>query len=473
MSFQRGFPLVVRLFVGLACASLAWGGAAAPAHAQADAEDLAYKRHMSNGVKLYQDKNFEAAVAEFSAAYRAKPKASPLINVALCEKARFRYPKAIVALERALAEHPADLDEGDRSAAQEAVREMRALLGYVSVKLTPRQAALLVDGEEQPPGTADEPVPLGPGTHKIGARHEGYAPAEQQVTVVSGDKALVVTLALSADKGYVRVDGGDPRTLIAIDGRVVARGRWAGLVAPGSHEIELRDPLGRIAKYPIVVAAGKALEVGARIGAPAPRGPARSASRAVQPKPAAAPRPAQRGFYGLAAPAIYAPLTHPNRFTVAGGKPGWGAAFGVHAGYRPLTALAFEAMYRYSHTSARGLDANGAGASYTLLSHRAAGGLRLMSAGTTARFVATLHGGLTADALGFGASCRGDCDADGATGFADAEVGFELDIKGVQLGAVVEQSVSGKKHLTRAGREVFRDAIIQFGAGLRVGYATW
>jgi hypothetical protein len=430
---------------------------------------------MGNGVKLFQDKNFEAALAEFSAAYRAKPKASPLVNIALCEKALFRYPKAIAALERALDEHGTELDDNDQRASREAIREMRSLLGQVTVKLTPRQAVLIVDGEDQPPGTADRPVLLGPGTHRIGARRPGYASAEQQVSIVSGDKALVVNLTLVADKGYVRVNTGDPRTEIVIDGRVVGRGKWAGLIAPGTHEIELRDPFGRVAKYPTVVTAGRTIEIGAGGAVPAPiSGPARRVQSVVSPKPGAPPRPPQRGFYGLLASAIYAPLTHPDGFNVSDGEPGWGAAFGLHGGYRPLTVLGVEAMYRYSHTSAPGVDAaTGVHAKYTLLSHRIAAGLRLMSSGPRVRFVGTLHGGLTMDAISFNAGCSGACKANGATGFADAEVGFELDLKGILLGVVVEQSVSGKKHLTRAGEDVFAASIIQFGAGLRVGYGTW
>ena len=55
-----------------------------------------YKQHMENGVKLYNDRNYEAALSEFRAAYDAKPKASPLVNIALGHKALFNYPKAIV-----------------------------------------------------------------------------------------------------------------------------------------------------------------------------------------------------------------------------------------------------------------------------------------------------------------------------------------------------------------------------------------
>ena len=45
---------------------------------------------------------------------------SPLLNVALCEKALFRYPLAIAALERALSEHGEEMSAKDKKAASDA-----------------------------------------------------------------------------------------------------------------------------------------------------------------------------------------------------------------------------------------------------------------------------------------------------------------------------------------------------------------
>src|ERR1044072_2699300 len=78
--------------------------------ATADPATEAYKQHMSNGVKLFQDKNYAAAITEFQAAYDAKPKASPLINIALCHKGMYQYPKAVASLRAALEKHGDAMD---------------------------------------------------------------------------------------------------------------------------------------------------------------------------------------------------------------------------------------------------------------------------------------------------------------------------------------------------------------------------
>src|SRR5687768_13951352 len=67
------------------------------------------RTHFKNGVKLYRDTNYPGALAEFEAAYAAKPGSGSLQNVALCQKALFRYAEAAETLEQLLALHAAEL----------------------------------------------------------------------------------------------------------------------------------------------------------------------------------------------------------------------------------------------------------------------------------------------------------------------------------------------------------------------------
>jgi hypothetical protein len=152
----------------------------------AGAQPDPYKQHMENGVKLYQDRNYPAALTEFRAAYQAKPNANPLVNIALCDKEMFRYPAAIQALKDALAKHGDAMVPADKKAAEDAIKEMEALLGTVTLTVAPHGATVLVDGEELRDGAADQPVKLGPGPHKIVVRADGYKTEERSVPISSG-----------------------------------------------------------------------------------------------------------------------------------------------------------------------------------------------------------------------------------------------------------------------------------------------
>ena len=180
----------------------------APRAAHAEVE--AYKQHMDNGVKLFTDHNYPAAIAEFQAAYQLKPKASPLINTALCYKAQFKYPKAIETLETALAKHADTMDDADKKAAEDAITEMKALLAYVKVNVTPAEAAVTVDGELQAKN-AEQKVPVAPGVHRIGAKLDGYTGSEQEISVASGDqKELTLTLTAASATPADAKDPGKP-----------------------------------------------------------------------------------------------------------------------------------------------------------------------------------------------------------------------------------------------------------------------
>src|SRR6187399_627350 len=77
-----------------------------PASAVANAEATAEaRRHFKLGIKLYQDTNYPGALAEFEAAYAAKPGPGSLQNIALCQKALFRYREAAATLEQLLKSH--------------------------------------------------------------------------------------------------------------------------------------------------------------------------------------------------------------------------------------------------------------------------------------------------------------------------------------------------------------------------------
>lgn len=161
------------------------------ASAPARADEEAYKQHMAAGAKLLEEENHAAARAEFEAAYRAEPKGAALVNVAACEKALFRYPQAIAALEQALRDHRATLDEADRKAAEASLADLKAQLGFVQIILVPADATLRIDGEDQPKGVAQRTIPLAPGSHRLEARMAGHTPAGQTITIASGETGAV------------------------------------------------------------------------------------------------------------------------------------------------------------------------------------------------------------------------------------------------------------------------------------------
>jgi hypothetical protein len=386
----------------LAAGALAVTLALAPGARAGESE--AYKAHMAGGAKLVEDENFAAARAEFEAAYQAEPRARPLLDMALCDRAMFRYPQAIAALERALRDHGATLDEGERKAAEASLAELRALLGFVQVELVPKDALLRIDGEDQPRGALQRTIPLGPGAHRLEARLDGYWPAAQTITLAAGDQA-------------------------AIKLRLVTT------------------------------------------SAPPPL--------SSTPEP-----PAPRGPYVLAAVTGFVPV-QPTDFSGAGA----GISGGARIGYRLASVVGVEAGIEYAHVGVSGqgkpsfadLTTGSFPLHYSLSIFRVGANVRLMTTGSTIRFVQTFGGGVSVDAVswepGSGSHVTRQ-DANGADAYGMSETGFELDLRSVLLGLTAQNVIASSGALTHPQHTQFSASTydgpqFSIGLGLRAGYRLW
>lgn len=430
----------------------------------ARAQGELYKSHMENGVKLYSDHNYPAAVVEFQAAYDARPNANPLVNIALCHKEMFHYAQAITALEAALVKHGNAMDEGDKKAAEDAIKEMRALLGTVALTVSPSTATLLVDGEELVTGAAAHPLSLGPGAHKITARAEGYATAEQTVTVASG-REQAVTMTLIPEKGLVTIEAPDPRTNIAVDGRPVGSGAWSGMLTPGQHVVQMYGATGQPYSMEILVTAGVPLYV-------------RKGVNGVPLLPPKKDDPPVSGIYLLGLGSMLFGITHPASFGPVD-TPDYGAGYGLRAGFQVNKTAGFDLTYEHSSifTYATSTPATTDVSYYQIIADRFTLGLRVMTPRRMVRFVGELGGGFVYTQISF---CQPQCgQGNNRAGFdalAFIEAGLEIDLDHVLVDLVAEGEIQSTGDLTwmTNNRTIFGSLpLIDAGPAVRIGYRFW
>ena len=453
------------LLGALACAPPALAlPPAPPPLTQADS----YKLHMENGVKLFEDRNYDAARAEFRAAYDARPKANPLLNIALAYKAEFKYPKAIEALETALAKHQDTMGAADIKAAEGELKDMRALLARVKVVVSPASARVTIDGEAVPVAALEQPILLGPGTHKIAGTAEGFASIEQSFTVASG-VATEVALKLVPEQGTVQIEAPDPRMTIAVDQRVVGTGTWTGLLPPGTHRVHISGSGVQPFIADILVVAGKSLPM--HPGADKfPRLPDPSPPRKDPPI-----APGRRGFYAIAMGSLLFQTRYPTDFL--GPEINSGGAGGVRLGYQVNSIAGFDGFFQ--HSSLYTPSELGEDKGYTLISNRIGADLRLMTPGKFVRGVGVIGGGLVLDSLNFDKQingCPDVCkDPSGADPFVLLEVGLEFEFSGVLLGLALESQFQSSRGISsdEVPTPFGNNPLIHIGPGIRVGFAFW
>jgi hypothetical protein len=365
------------------------------------------------------------------------------------------------------------------------------------VRVSPDHAVVSIDGEDQPPGALQRPIPLGPGPHKIAARASGHASAEASVSVASGDKSQTVALDLVPDKGFVRVVAPDRQTAIAIDQKPVGRGSWEGYVAPGRHVVQVYKTGGSSAAIETLVSAGKAQAI-----APDEDGELKAtaisaaryfgktaADASIDAPPDLALGAGKAGEKAgvkvvrrdLALKGTYGHATATGSSLLIGGPnlasstiDGWSVGFRV--GHRMNTAFGVELMGDYSYLSSSLKEASlPPDRFYELVSMRLGGNIRFMTPGYRARFVAALGLGFSFDTGSLDGrhnDARSYLRGDAENLYFNLEQGVEFNIRHVLLGLVVQQT-AGTTGQFLGPLSKLGTAQVTIGFGVRLGYGAW
>jgi hypothetical protein len=433
------------------------------------------KRHFTNGVHLFEDRNFAGALVEFEASYQKNPTAVALQNIAVCQKGLFRYAEAIATLERLLRDFATQLSPDDKKAADDAIREMNALIGTIVVRVAPADARVSVNETILSSEALKSPLRLAAGEYRIVAEAPGYARQEKMVTVVSGQKDQPVALSLSPLSGILVIRAHDAQAAIAIDGVQVGYDEWRGPVSAGPHEIYVYTQAMRH-KSNVLAHAGQTTEFDAKLS-PHDAIPEGKALEPGGPPPYVAP--SQRGLYGFLGFGVdtmgnQAPPGLKNASARVGG------AFGsLRVGYRVSTNWAVEFMGESAaHTIgaciALGDSCSGSSikGDYRFSSTRIGPAVRVMSNGRKGRFVGTLGLGATVHQITYDkqltSTIPGRDDATAPGSFLQLAGGYELNLGHFLLDAGITMTAEtadekkiGVKNMASAGLE------------LRVGYGQW
>ncbi|HET7541920.1 MAG TPA: PEGA domain-containing protein [Polyangiaceae bacterium] len=452
------------------------------ASAEATAEA---RRHFKLGIKLYQDTNYPGALAEFEAAYAAKPSPSSLQNVALCQKALFRYREAATTLEQLLQSHGSELSEGETKAVSEAITELHGLVGSIVVSVEPSEAKVSIDGRATTPSELRAGLEVNVGEHTLVADCPGYARLSKLVRVASGQKQLPVELKLKPTDGFLNVIAADPQAAIAVDGTTRAFHEWRGSVKPDSdHLIQVFREGYESYETTVSVALGKTLDVRAPLGARVDDAPAQIALEKSGAMPAPPPPRVPRGYYGLLTLGVLGLAQHPLALTGTRSGNAMGSG-GVRGGYRISAPIAAEFMLDYGKVDVDDAKTDEASTPrhYQLTAFRFGPNLRLMTVGKKVRFFSILGVGavfhkLVLDPVATDPTLTGGKQS-GFDPYFLLELGAQWSLGHFLLGGGVIASIDGASSLNKENIEgankAFGDTntLPLFGIGIHGGYSLW
>lgn len=431
------------------------------------------RRHFDNGVKLFEDRNYTAALAEFEAAYRQYPSASALQNIALCQKQLYRYSDARESLIRLKRDHLGELESVDRATVDDAIRELANLIGSVRISAQPSNAKITLDGHALSAEALRAPIVLDVGEHLVTAEADGFAPASRAFRVAGGHVEVPVSLRLTETTGTVVILAPDQHTAIAIDGRPVAFAQWRGRVEPGRHFVQIYREGFEPYEEEIEVEIGATVTVRGTLGdrtdptetVAAPPGQASTAKRTP------------RGYYGLLGGSILVPRGQPAGFDAASDYDlGW--SLGLRAGYRINGQLGVEGHVDSGSFAVQGHCTNlsttacptSGDSTYHLDTRRIGASLRLFSGGETIRLTSTFGAGLVSQDFHY-ANHR----AAGLDEFVSIEAGLQANWRHALFELVGTAIFDGASNIHVADFRPYADGngIHFFGLSLRVGWGEW
>jgi hypothetical protein len=270
-------------------AAAAWGPGAAPSAPDAppaspppaapSAAKLGEARlHFQQGVALYKEQSFDAALAEFQGAYAISAEPVVLYNLGLTHKALFRYVEAVDALERYLAESAArgqPVAKARRAEVEKLVAEMRSLLADVTLVVKPADAAVTVDGRPVALGL-EGVVKLAAGSHVVEATAPDHVADKRALTVFAGvAQTVALTLAEVPHTGRLRVQAAELGARVAVDGKDAGPSPVELELVAGGHSVEVAAPGFVTSRQEVVVAVGQSRVVAVTLERPrAPEPPA-------------------------------------------------------------------------------------------------------------------------------------------------------------------------------------------------------
>ena len=146
------------------------------------------------GLALARAGNCVGALAELQVSLRLVERPNTLFNIARCQEELFRYDLAVAAYERYMAIAPSDAP--DRGAVQGTMRQLRNLLGTITVRSNvPAQVWI---GDRQV-GESPGDVLVPGGRHAVEVRADGYLPTSREVEVASRANAVLEVELESAE----------------------------------------------------------------------------------------------------------------------------------------------------------------------------------------------------------------------------------------------------------------------------------
>ncbi|HSN99928.1 MAG TPA: PEGA domain-containing protein, partial [Candidatus Nanopelagicales bacterium] len=197
----------------------------------------------------------------FEEAYRLSRDHRLLWNIALCQKNLRQYAALLGTMRRLEQEAGAALTAEEQKDIVDLRQTAEALVSRVEIAASEGGATVLVDGVAMGTTPLAEPLVVDIGERKVRITKPGFQEFARTLRVEGGGRiGLAAVLEKEARRGRLVVQAG-PEDLIAVDGRLMGKGRWEGAVPSGPHALRVSGPKMEAHQAEVLVRDGESRRV--------------------------------------------------------------------------------------------------------------------------------------------------------------------------------------------------------------------
>ncbi len=183
----------------------AWAQSADAASPDADVDQA--RKHFSQGLKLYKDGDFDAALVQFERAYAIKSNYKVLYNIAQCYFELHQYVEARDALSRYVKDGEGSLEADRKTQVQSDLSELQKRIAHLKLSVNVNGATIYVDGKKAGTTPLTTAIDVNEGQRTISVEAQDHG-SKQRVVRLAGGEEQTVTLNFEEAKANASSAGG-------------------------------------------------------------------------------------------------------------------------------------------------------------------------------------------------------------------------------------------------------------------------
>lgn len=210
------------------------------------ARRAAAEERFHRGLELAANQRWDAALAEFLASRELFATRSATRNAAVALGRLARYAESVALYEALLAEFGRSMPPDQVDAVRSELSAVKAQTAEVLLDVSEPGVAVVLDGEPAGSTPSKGALRVNPGTHVLRFSKAGFEGTAYTFSVAAGtSKTVTSRLRPLSELGTLLVREAEDRPLdVLVDGTLVGKTPWSGLVARGVHSVQLRSDAG-------------------------------------------------------------------------------------------------------------------------------------------------------------------------------------------------------------------------------------